>query len=92
VLCDTTYCAGHARVPYTNSTRAKRLPSNWKTLRLRILRRDRHTCYVCGQPADQVDHLNPGDDHSPHNLAAICRPCHMSKSGHEGGVTQGRFT
>lgn len=90
-LCDTTYCPDHARVPYANSTRRHRLPANWQRLRVRVLRRDLHTCYVCGNPATEVDHVVPGDNHDPANLAAICHPCHMSKSGHEGGTTQGRY-
>lgn len=92
VLCDTTYCTEHAPVPYARSDRRKRLPPNWGVLRKQVLRRDRHVCYVCGNPATEVDHIVPGDNHAMWNLAAICHPCHMSKSGHEGGTTQGRYT
>jgi 5-methylcytosine-specific restriction enzyme A len=102
VLCDTTYCETHAPKPYAKSTRRLRLPPGWAALRRRILRRDNYECQcfdpthdwhvgLCGALADQVDHIIPGDNHDPANLAAICRPCHMSKSGHEGGTTQGRY-
>jgi len=72
---------------WTTSDRAKRLPPNWPILRAAILRRDNGICHVCGKHgADQVDHINPGDDHSPDNLAAIhSNPCHRSKSSSEGG-------
>lgn len=102
-LCDTTYCPEHARVPYANSDRRKRLPSNWPALRRMVLRRDAYSCRCvdpvhfwhvgeCGAFGDQCDHVIAGDNHDPDNLAAICRRCHMSKSGHEGGTTQGRYT
>lgn len=91
VLCDTTYCTAHERRPYANSDRSKRLPANWARLRLQVLRRDRYICYLCGAFADQVDHIAPGDIHELWNLAAICKPCHMSKSGHEGGIAQRRY-
>jgi 5-methylcytosine-specific restriction endonuclease McrA len=79
-------------VPYANSDRAKRLPGDWGSVRRKVLRRDRWLCYICGAAANEVDHVVPGDDHDPSNLSAICHPCHLSKSGHEGGIAQGRFS
>lgn len=49
----------------------------------RILERDNHTCYLCHQPATQVDHIVPwaeGGTHAEANLAAICRDCHAVKT------------
>jgi 5-methylcytosine-specific restriction enzyme A len=72
---------------WETSDRAQRLPPNWPILRPYILRRDNGVCHVCGKHgADQVDHINPGDDHSPANLAPIhSEPCHRIKSSSEGG-------
>ncbi|MBP2479114.1 5-methylcytosine-specific restriction endonuclease McrA [Crossiella equi] len=36
-------------------------------------------------PSAEVDHIVPGDDHSDSNLRGLCRTCHLSKSGAEGG-------
>jgi 5-methylcytosine-specific restriction protein A len=91
VLCATTYCDEHRPAAYAGSTRARRLPHGWPALRRLVLRRDAYTCHICGEFGDQVDHVIAGDNHDPDNLAAICRPCHLSKSGHEGGIAQGRY-
>lgn len=42
-------------------------------------------CYVCGQPADQADHLIPkikGGTDRVSNLRPICWPCNRAKSDH----------
>lgn len=61
-----------------------------KTVRPRILRRDRYTCQVCHVlygPARldwlDVDHIverRDGGTDDPRNLQAICKPCHAAKS------------
>ena len=78
---------------WEGSTRRARLPRNWRTLRLRVLRRDGYICQarfsegqLCGQPATDVDHIEPGDDHSMANLRALCAWCHARKSATEGGT------
>ncbi|MBT2412622.1 HNH endonuclease [Streptomyces sp. ISL-12] len=82
---------------WQGSTRRARLPSNWPTLRRRVLRRDKGVCTevfsdgrVCGWPANQVDHIEPGDDHSMANLRALCAWCHAHKSAQEGGTAAAR--
>lgn len=77
---------------WERSDRRQRLPENWPAIRRRILIRDQHRCTVrdldgkrCPEPATDVDHIRPGDDHSDHNLRAICEWHHDRKSGHEGG-------
>lgn len=43
-----------------------------------ILERDNYTCQVCGEPANEVDHIIPwavSQDRSEANLRAICHPC-----------------
>lgn len=74
------------------SARAARLPDDWTTRRVRVLRRDGYRCQardsmgsLCGRPANQCDHIEPGDDHSLENLQALCRWHHARKSASEGG-------
>lgn len=38
----------------------------------------------CGLPANQVDHIERGDDHSPGNLQSLCEWHHNQKSASEG--------
>jgi len=79
-------------MPWDTSDRKARLPADWPTRRLRVLRRDRYQCQMilyeggpkCLAPANQVDHKIPGDDHSYENLQALCRPHHAKKSSAEG--------
>lgn len=72
---------------WIGSTRAGRLPAGWETvIRPRILARD-PICRICGRrPSTEVDHDRPGDDHSDANLQGVCTPCHLHKSGREGGL------
>ncbi|WP_425566391.1 HNH endonuclease [Nonomuraea roseoviolacea] len=75
-------CVEHDPGPWAGHTRQdiSRLPSNWSTIRRRILRRDGYACYVCGEDATEVDHIDPGDNHDPSNLGAICARCHLAKT------------
>ena len=53
----------------------------WRSLRKLILERDNYVCWMCGNRANQVDHLVPppvGTD-APENLAAACGPCNNRK-------------
>lgn len=77
------------------SDRAPRLPSDWSTRRVRVLRRDGYRCMArdstgarCGQPANQVDHIVAGDDHSLDNLQSLCRWHHARKSSAEGAAAR----
>lgn len=93
VLCSTTYCDVHYRTNVGWKTdRAKRLPKDWAARRRWTFLTKGRWCYLCGEAATEVDHVVAGDNHDVSNLAPICGPCHRSKSGHEGGITQGRFT
>ncbi len=58
-----------------------------KRLRYEILRRDNHTCQICGRTAPgvalTVDHVVPvalGGSDDPANLQAACRDCNAGKS------------
>lgn len=79
------------REPWSESNRKQSLPNNWAALRMSILQRDNFICYICGRPgADSVDHIKPGQDHSPSNLAAAHQNippfCHRTKSAQEGAA------
>jgi len=57
--------------------------SDWKTMRLHILKRDAETCAYCGAEADTVDHIIPasmGGTTDPSNLIAACNRCNGTKS------------
>lgn len=72
---------------WAGSTRRYRLPSNWYTeLVPETFEVYGDTCHWCGKPgANQVDHVNPGDDHSLENRRPIHADCHQTKSSIEGG-------
>lgn len=81
---------------WSTSDRRSRLPSNWSTLRVRVLRRDGYACQArdsmgrqCGAPANQVDHITPGDNHELTNLQALCQWHHARKSSREGAAARG---
>lgn len=67
------------------SSRRERLPSDWQRIRRYVLRRDSYKCTICSAKATDVDHIIAGDDHSLHNLQALCTQCHRKKSSSEGG-------
>ncbi|MGW4487869.1 HNH endonuclease [Amycolatopsis sp. NPDC004368] len=74
---------------WAGSTRAARLPPDWGTRVATVMVRDHGICHVCGQAgADQVDHIEQGDDHDLRNLAPIHTHvppyCHRAKSSAEG--------
>lgn len=81
-------CPDHEPKAWATSTRRARLPRDWPRTVRRILARDRHRCYLCSAYARQVDHIVSGDDHSDSNLAAICDPCHATKSAREGNAAR----
>jgi 5-methylcytosine-specific restriction endonuclease McrA len=54
----------------------------WKTQRLIVLKRDCYTCAYCGEPANEVDHIQPrvlGGTDDLDNLVAACRRCNAMK-------------
>ena len=85
----TSRCSEHERPAWEGSTRRERLPPDWDRRRRRVLLRDGHRCYLCGEVASEVDHVEHGDDHSLENLKAICSPCHLKKSAREGRAARG---
>lgn len=75
---------------WAGSDRLQRLPPDWAKIRKRILRRDGFRCthiddgVRCAEPATDVDHIRPGDDHRETNLRSLCGPHHQAKSSREG--------
>ena len=58
--------------------------TRWRLTRRRILERDNHRCYWCGNhSATQVDHLKAlsmgGAAYDPANLVASCQPCNAKR-------------
>ncbi len=75
---------------WATSTRRSRLPSDWPTRRIRVLRRDGYKCQarnedesLCLAPARDVDHIERGDDHDYGNLQALCVWHHRQKTARE---------
>lgn len=76
---------------WEGSTRAQRLPKDWASRTVpRIMRRDHRQCQwpaehgICRWPATDVDHKQPGDNHSDDNLWALCTWHHQHKTAAEG--------
>lgn len=87
-LTSGSRCAEHAPEAWAGSTRASRLPSDWRKRRARILRRD-PTCRLCGiAPSVEVDHIVAGDDHREHALQGVCKKCHAVKSQREAAAAR----
>lgn len=85
---------------WEGSTRRSRLPNDWYTrIRPRILHRDGHQCTArdhtgkrCTEPATDVDHIIPGDDHRDDNLTALCTWHHLRKTAAEANRARKRYT
>lgn len=67
----------------------------YKANRLRVLHRDDHTCYYCGNTANTADHIVPiskGGTHEEHNLVAACHACNSGKKDRVGTFLRQRNT
>lgn len=66
-----------------------RLPADWANRRQTVLARaggvceKHHPAGRCIRPAQDVDHIRPGDNHDYTNLQALCLPCHQRKTAAE---------
>lgn len=49
------------------------------SVREAIIKRDQGRCRVCGQPADEIDHIS-GSSSDPDNLQLLCDLCHNKKT------------
>lgn len=82
-------------MPWDTSNRKAELPHDWQARRIRVLRRDSYRCQardsqgrVCGAWANQVDHIERGNNHDEDNLQALCRWHHARKSSAEGNAAK----
>ena len=52
----------------------------WGDVRSQVLQRDKHKCVVCGEAADEVDHIiekvRGGPMFDPKNLQTLCKTHH----------------
>jgi 5-methylcytosine-specific restriction endonuclease McrA len=63
-------------------------PPGWKKIRRAVFATKGHTCWWCGQPATQVDHVIPaalGGTHTLDNLVPACAPCNIRRGASLGG-------
>lgn len=76
---------------WEGSDRRQELPPDWDKRRAFVFARDGHRCTWrnvygdrCDGPAEECDHIRPGNDHSYANLRSLCSYHHGKKSGAEG--------
>lgn len=77
------------------STRRATLGKEYFRNRAIVMRRDGHQCQIripelCIGTANQCDHVGDRLDHRPENMRAACEPCHLRRSGQQGGAAAGR--
>lgn len=75
---------------FKGSTRRLRLPSNWNSLRTKVLRRDNYRCQYpdCSLTARDIDHIEPNDNHNLSNLQSLCSYHHKLKTSLEGNTAR----
>jgi 5-methylcytosine-specific restriction endonuclease McrA len=84
-------------VSWANSDRRDRLPADWAQLRRACLERDGYRCQwrmpggICGQRANQADHVDPKGPDELGNLQSLCPVHHSIKSSREGGRAMGEI-
>lgn len=84
---------------WQGSTRASRLPSDWKQLRERTKARaggicewvDPTTGQRCTMPGSECDHIERGDDHRDENLQWLCAHHHGRKTQQEAAQARWRY-
>jgi 5-methylcytosine-specific restriction endonuclease McrA len=78
-------CPTHTPAGGWDNARYKAKPG-WKQKRRMTLRRDGSQCVICGNAAEQVDHLLPvrwGGADVLVNLQSVCARCHRLKTQDE---------
>lgn len=79
---------------WDNKKRKAELPRDWHKRRAQVLKRDYRQCQwtdengMCRAPANQVDHITRGLDHSLENLQALCEFHHRKKTAAEAAASR----
>lgn len=80
---------------WSSSNRRQELPPDWDAIRRKRFRDDDYRCRWenvygerCNGPAEECDHIVPGNDHSQDNLQSLCSFHHGQKSGAEGAAAR----
>lgn len=83
------YCVMHRPRPWASSNRRAQLPSNWTSIRKKVLKRDGHRCVKCGSSRRlEVDHKVASDDHRIEALQTLCAVCHRAKTQAEAAAAR----
>jgi hypothetical protein len=83
---------------WETSDRSDRLPSNWRTIRRRILERDGWRCTAvdlgrrCPEPATEVHHFVNRDIHDDDALVSLCARHHRVETQREAAQARHRIT
>lgn len=85
-----SYCPEHDRAyDRRRPSAAKRgYGAAWRRVRAAVLADDPF-CYACGEPANEVDHID-GDSRNNRreNLRSACKPCHSRRTARDQGFAR----
>lgn len=80
---------------WKDSDRSKDLPPNWKTIRLKVLKRDDYICQWkdveegrCREVPTEVDHIKSSLNHDLTNLQSLCHRHHAMKTSKEASLAR----
>lgn len=80
---------------WQGSTRRETLGKEYFRNRALVMKRDGRQCQIrtpglCIGTATDCDHIGDRLDHRPENMRAACNPCHLERSGRQGGQAAGK--
>ena len=83
---------------WETSNRREDLPSNWKAIRLKVLKRDSYRCQgrfsdgkPCDRKAEEVDHIGDKRNHSLSNLRSLCSWHHGKRTSAQGHAANAKL-
>lgn len=81
---DDFRCKEHWRKSWVGvSDKKRRVPALTEEQKDYVRERDFHVCRLCGDDANEVDHIHEvadGGDNRPSNLQLLCDSCHRQKT------------